>query len=93
MGNAAPALIHDWEELDETCNESDTHIVKINREAGNGWLKAKYEKAYDCNKEFLEQVKNQNIYLSTHSFYESQRKATTRILQECGFNVVLVDRD
>lgn len=58
--------------------KSETHEIEVDTEIGNGWI--------------LENDKNRH-YLSTHTFYESQYKFSTELLQKCGFNVVLKSWD
>lgn len=87
-----PKLISTWEELKNIPQESETHILEI--EECCGWISAKDERDYDFNKSFIEQIKNQNIYhLSTHTFYGSQYKESTELLQACGFDVEIANWD
>ena len=76
-------LIKDWDELKAIPQESDTHILKINK--WSGWLKAKNssEGCWSVN----------NHYLSTHTFYGENHEASSKLLQKCGFNVVLDNWD
>lgn len=76
-----PKLIKDWAELKE-CT-SPTHELEIDVEGGNGWIR---RKGADDSKEYP-------YYLSTHTFYGGQNAHSTKILQERGFNVVLVNWD
>ena len=82
-------LIRDWEELSKIPNESSTHILEVDVEEGNGCLIAKEGKQYDPDIEYMKQVKNLDVYLSTHTFYESEHKFGTEILKACGFDVEL----
>lgn len=82
-------IIKDWNELSEIPNESKTHKLEVNIDGGYAWLNAKTKKDYDSNKPFLEQIQNLDVYLSTHSFYESQYNNSSEIMKKCGFNVQL----
>lgn len=82
-------LIRDWEELSKIQKESSTHILTVSTKNCNGHLYAKEAKPYDANKDFLEQAKHLDHYLTTHTFYESQYQKSTKLLQACGFDVVL----
>lgn len=67
--------IDSWEELSKC--KSDTHILDIDLHYGCGWILPKNRKDSD------------KFYLSTHSFYASEYKHSTELLQRCGFNVSL----
>lgn len=69
-----PILIENWEQLKEC--KSETHSLEIDLFYGNGWIRSKEDGEHD-------------YYLSTHTFYESQYKGSTKLLQECGSNVEL----
>ena len=74
-------LIKSWDELKEV--ESDTHTLEIDEYSG--WIHPKVPDESSW-------VKN-NHYLSTHTFYGLNYTYSTRILQECGFNVQLENWD
>ena len=57
--------------------ESDTHYLEI--EQYSGWI-------FDKNHKI-------DGYLSTHTFYSSEYKRSTKRLQACGFNVQLANWD
>jgi hypothetical protein len=78
-----PILIRNWRELRAINQESETHILKI--EQYSGWIEPKNPK--DPNSF------EGHYYLSTHTFYGSQYKQSTEILQKCGFNVELENWD
>lgn len=84
-------LIRDWEELRQIPNESESHILKVNK--NNGWLKAKNEKRYDDSRDYLEQVPHLDVYLSTHTFYGFNYEFSSKLLQACGFDVKLDNWD
>lgn len=86
-------LVRDWEELSKISNESKTHILEIDLEKGNGWLKAKNPKPYNVKRSYMRQAQHLDHYLSTHTFYGSQYKWSTKILKACGFDVELDNWD
>lgn len=77
-----PKYIKDWKELKE--ETSPTHILEIDVEGGNGWVEPK-----NIDKESWEG----RHYLSTHTFYGGFHEYSTKLLQSCGFNVVLANWD
>ena len=77
-----PKLIHNWKELSEV-PESPTHRLEIGEY--NGWL--------ICKKPEGENLSNSHTYLSTHTFYGSQYEYSTKLLQHCGFNIILANWD
>lgn len=82
MDTCKPKYIRTWEELSE--QESPTHILNIDIDGCNGWVIPKDNKEGDWSGEY---------YLSTHTFYGSQYKQSTKILQDCRFNVELANWD
>ena len=86
-------LIRDWEELAAIQNESKTHVLTVDVDGGNGWLAAKNEKPYDSKKSFRRQIQNLDVYLSTHTFYGSNYKSSSKKLRACGFDVELENWD
>ena len=76
-------IIKNWKELASILQESETHILRIDLRMHYGFIERK--------------IKNNNwkdeIYLSTHTFYEENYKYSTRLLQEAGFNVILKNWD
>jgi len=76
-----PKLIRSWNELKEC--KSETHELDFaDEDICNGWIRSKNENPSEYG-----------IYLSTHTFYGSKHKESTRLLQQCGFNVVLANWD
>ena len=86
-------FIRDWEELSKIPNESATHILEVDALRGIGWLKSKYPKPYTDKLSFMRQIKHRDIYLSTHTFYGSKYKHSSKILRACGFDVELDNWD
>lgn len=86
-------LIRNWEELSKISNESETHTLEIDSECCCGWLRAKNPKPYNCELDYMEQLKNLDVYLSTHTFYGSTYEFSTRVLKTCGFDVEIDNWD
>lgn len=86
-------LIKDWKELSEIPNESDTHILEVNLDECNGWLRAKNPKPYTTKLSYMRQVHHLDVYLSTHTFYGTQYRQSTKILKACGFDVEIDNWD
>ena len=86
-------LIKNWEELSKLPNESKTHVLDVNVETGSAWLYTKNPKPYNKKLSFMRQILNQDVYLSTHSFYDLCYKQSTKILKVCGFDVELDNWD
>lgn len=83
--NTEPKLIRTWEELSKC--ESETHILDINVDMCCGWIRSK--KVTEVGKDYFKH----NHYLSTHTFYGSNYEQSTKLLQECGFNIRLANWD
>jgi len=75
-----PKKIKSWEELAEV--ESQDYKLVIDLEYECGWIKPKVE---------TRENENERIYLSTHTFYGSHYQWATKLLQEHGFDVELVE--
>jgi hypothetical protein len=86
-------FIKDWKELASIPNESKTHILAIDLQMGNGWLRAKNEKPYNSKKSFMRQIYHSDVYLSTHTFYGRNYKTSSKMLRACGFDVELDNWD
>lgn len=84
-------FIKDWDELKQIPQESKTHTLEIGD--CNAWLYAKDERPYNRKINYLAQVKHQDVYLSTHTFYGNNYRQSTKILQACGFDVELANWD
>jgi hypothetical protein len=76
-----PKLIKTWNELKECI--SPTHFLVIDKHSG--WIHPKNPK--DPN------GWDGNHYLSTYTFYSQTHEWSTKILQQCGFNVVIDNWD
>jgi hypothetical protein len=87
-------FIEDWKALNEMpVKESATHALEVDVDMGCGWLKAKKRKEYNPNLSYMRQIRNLDVYLSTHTFYGSQYKQSQKILRVCGFDVELNNWD
>ena len=73
-------LISTWEELAELPPESETHVLRVGD--CNGWIHRKGANIHEFGH-----------YLSTHTFYGSEYKRSTAILQSCGFDVEIDNWD
>lgn len=71
-------FIKNWKELSE--EKSETHELEIDLAHGCGWITNKTDKEDD-------------YYLTTHTFYGSMHKECTKVLQSKGFAVVLANWD
>lgn len=67
-------VVRNWEELAKC--KSDSYELEINTELGGGWIVSKR--------------KDHKILLTTHAFYKENYKNTQQMLQDCGFDVILV---
>ena len=76
-----PILIKNWEQLAKV-PESKTHRLEIDVENCNGWIIEK-----DIH------GKIGYYYLSTHTFYGSSFKSSTKALKDRGFNVIILNWD
>ena len=75
--------IKTWEEL-ANVTDSEHYTLDITPKDGNGWIKAK-----DGEGRFGDISE----YLSTHTFYGSQYKFSTELLQRYGFDVTIANWD
>lgn len=75
--------IKDWSELAKV-PESPTHYLRIDVEGCNGWVIAKDHDPKQTGR---------FIYLTTHTFYDSCYRRSTKLLRERGFNVTLANWD
>ena len=73
-------IIANWIELAQV-PDSEKYSLDITPEDGNGWIREK-EKPDKCGE-----------YLSTHTFYGNTHEYSTKLLQSCGFDVVLANWD
>lgn len=81
-----PVKVSTWKELAAVVGEGDFKL-RITPEKGNGWIIPKEaETEEDADFELVE-------YLSTHTFYGSEYKRSTELLQKYGFNVELSNWD
>jgi hypothetical protein len=81
-------LIKTWEELDGL--ESENYKIEVDLDLYGGWILPKVETEETLNRE---NYWKHHIYLTTHTFYGSNYKNSTEILQEHGFDVELDNWD
>lgn len=75
-------LIKSWAEL-SSVPESKTHKLDIGEH--NGWIITKNPKS--------DKFSDRKKYLSTHTFYGSSFRYSTKLLQSCGFDVEIANWD
>lgn len=68
-------IIKFWDEL-EKLGESDTHILEMNNR-------------YSAILTPKNPEKHRRFYLTSHTFYEKHFVYSTKLLQKCGFNVII----
>ena len=71
-------LIKNWNDL--VGLENEKYILEINADMGCGWIRDKSDYSGVA-------------YLSTHTFYGSKYKFSTKLLNSYGFNVEIDNRD
>lgn len=71
-------LIKNWNDL--VGLENEKYILEINTDVGCGWIRNKS----DCSSV---------AYLTTHTFYGSKYKFSTKLLNSYGFNVEIDNWD
>lgn len=81
-----PKLIKTWDEL--VGLESENYKIVVELRGGCGWIRPKVE-----TEETKENYFNHHAYLSTHTFYGSQYKQSTKTLQKFGFDVEIDNWD
>ncbi len=79
-------LIRNWKELSEVL-ANDKYKIEVDLEMCSGWIKPIDEENYEGN------YWDNHCYLSTHSFYGSTYKDTTKMLQKFGFDVEIDNWD
>lgn len=70
-------IVKYWHELDGL--ENDNYKIEVDTYIGCGWIRSKRD--------------DHDIYLTTHTFYGSNYKKSTQLLQEYGFDVELANWD
>jgi len=73
-----PLVIQSWDELSKC--QSDTHYLEIDVEMESGWVRSKTDS-------------DDEMYLSTHTFYGSNYQSSSELLPSKGFNVQLDNWD
>lgn len=93
MKRTVSQLIRSWEELSKIPNESATHILEVDVERCCGHLWAKNPKPYKYSLSYMRQIQHLDVYLSTHTFYGSQYRRSTKMLRACGFDIEIDNWD
>lgn len=70
-------IVKYWHELDGL--ENDNYKIEVDTYIGCGWIHSKRD--------------DRSIYLTTHTFYGSNYKKSTQLLQAHGFDVELANWD
>lgn len=79
-----PKQIRTWKELVGLESENyKLEVTLLPYGGGSAWIRPKVETKENRGSKH-------NVYLSTHTFYESHYEWATKILQEFGFDVELV---
>ncbi len=92
-------LIKTWEELAKLKN--DKYKISFDEECFNAWIIPIHDEQINkqgdfkcnCPKEMRDDYYKHHVYLSTHTFYRSQYKYSTKILQEHEFDVEIDNWD
>lgn len=79
-------LVKNWQHLKALKLENDKYRVDVDLDTCNGHII--YKKAPES-----EPFYKHGHYLSTHTFYGSQYKESTKLLQKCGFDVEIDNWD
>ena len=94
-------LIKNWEELAKV-PANDNYKIIVDGDMCSGWIVPVWDEPdeldYICNCENKDTMNvheyyNEHIYLSTHTFYGSEYKHSTEILQKHGFDVEIDNWD
>ena len=92
-------LIKNWEELSQI-PPNDKYKIIVDKDMSSSWIVPICDEKGDkedficnCRKFTIKEYYERHIYLSTHTFYKSQYKHSTEILQKCGFDIELENWD
>lgn len=93
-------LIRNWEELSKV-PANDKYKIIVDNDMCSGWIvpicdtpHADMDFICNCkNVEGIVDFYNHHVYLSTHTFYGSNYKYSTKLLQKYGFNVEIDNWD
>lgn len=80
-------LIKNWEELSEL-PPNDKYMIEVDMNLYSGWIKPINE-----TEETEKNWYDHHCYLSTHTFYGSNYKQSTKILQKFGFDIEIDNWD
>ena len=93
-------LIKNWEELSQV-PANDKYQIIVDKELCNGWIIPINDKPTgdgdnficNCVGEMYCDFYNHHVYLNTHTFYGSNYKYSTEMLQKYGFDVEIDNWD
>ncbi len=93
-------LIKNWEKLSRVPS-NDKYKIIVDLEYCSGWIVPICDEPdeiddFKCNckeKKIIDEFYKHHVYLSTHTFYGSQYKYSTKVLQEHGFDVEIDNWD
>lgn len=80
-------LIKNWEELSKV-PPNDKYKIELDEDGYSGWIKPIIETEQTKKNYF-----DHHVYLSTHTFYGSQYKWSTKIFQKFGFDIEIDNWD
>lgn len=79
-------LISTWEELNGLVSEDGKYTIEVDLHLCSGWIRP-------VNDISDEDYWKHHEYLSTHTFYGSQHKNYTKLLQNFGFDIEIANWD
>ena len=82
-----PKLIKNWKELSKIPS-NDKYKIELDEDRCCGWI-IPIKETEETTKDYYKH----HYYLSTHTFYGSQYKQSTKILQKFGFDVEIDNWD
>lgn len=82
-------LIKNWDHLKEVNPQSNTHILEVDEYSGH----INCINGERIDEDYEKQIPHLGHYLSTHTFYGLNYVTSTKIMQLCGFNVVIDNWD
>ncbi len=93
-------LIKDWKELSKVPS-NDKYKIIVDLKYCSGWIVPICDESdeiddFKCNckdQKNIDEFFKHHVYLSTHTFYGSQYRYSTKVLQEHGFDVEIDNWD
>lgn len=84
-----PKLIRNWDELGKEVSKDGKHKIKLEETGFCAWIVPVEETPETEGVDYFKH----HAYLSTHTFYGSTCKESTKKLQDFGFDVIIDNRD